>query len=312
MGKPAAHTPWFGQPSHADALPASSLCVPGQSGEMQQAHCVTKQTEHPILCSYHEEPPVAYLPHSSLRAPHTPLHRLPQLTVRQLDHVRGGIFVVLHIHCVRTYVYTHKRTRARRHAYAHTRGGLNNEGDALSATKPTEPLHAMESLSRQPDLERLLYQSSKPGGLETVQQQSATAATVLTLEGKADAPAASSEREEVQIKLVDKLQMVRSPVEAAAAVGSELDATSQLAAAEEAGAGALDIAQRRALLLGRTKQRHVCLQCGRECPSKHKLKRHLSTHSEQRPYNCHLCGKTFKWTEYLAKHMRTQHPGAEG
>ena len=166
----------------------------------------------------------------------------------------------------------------------------------------------MESLSRQPDLDRLLYQSAvapKSGGLEQT-----AAATDLTPE-KADAAAS-----EVQIKLVDKLQAATSPVEAASAGtgggAAELDATSQLLAAEEAGAGALDIAQRRALLLGRTKQRHVCLQCGRECPSKHKLKRHLSTHSEQRPYNCHLCGKSFKWTEYLAKHMRTQHPGVEG
>ena len=176
----------------------------------------------------------------------------------------------------------------------------------------------MESISRQPDLNRLLYQSpvagSSPGAKSTALESAGhggqtAAATVLTPE-KADA-SMSGEREEVQIKLVDKLQAVTSPVEAAA-IGGEttlaLDATSQL---EEAGA-ALDIAQRRALLLGRTKQRHVCLQCGRECPSKHKLKRHLSTHSEQRPYNCHLCGKSFKWTEYLAKHMRTQHPGVEG
>lgn len=176
----------------------------------------------------------------------------------------------------------------------------------------------MDSLSRQPDLDRLLYHStvavSTPnanspaldGAGHTAQ---ATAATVLSPE-KADAPAAG-EREEIQIQLVDKLQVVTSPAEAAAiggGAGETLDATSQL---EEAGA-ALDLAQRRALLLGRTKQRHVCLQCGRECPSKHKLKRHLSTHSEQRPYNCHLCGKSFKWTEYLAKHMRTQHPGVEG
>ena len=73
--------------------------------------------------------------------------------------------------------------------------------------------------------------------------------------------------------------------------------------------GALDIAARRSLLLGK-KQRHVCHVCGRECPSKHKLKRHLSTHSQDRPFNCHICGKNFKWTEYLAKHMRQQHSGA--
>ena len=175
----------------------------------------------------------------------------------------------------------------------------------------------MDSLHRQPDLDCLLYQSTVAGSPSNSNSPAlvsaghavqATAATVLTPE-KANASDAG-EREEVQIQLVDKMQAVTSPAEAAAiggGAGENLDATSQL---EEAGA-ALDLAQRRALLLGRTKQRHVCLHCGRECPSKHKLKRHLSTHSEQRPYNCHLCGKSFKWTEYLAKHMRTQHPGVE-
>lgn len=72
---------------------------------------------------------------------------------------------------------------------------------------------------------------------------------------------------------------------------------------------AIDVAAAQRLFL-RSKQRHVCHVCGRSCPSKHKLKRHLSTHSEERPFNCQLCGKNFKWTEYLAKHMRQQHPGA--
>ena len=205
--------------------------------------------------------------------------------------------------------------RARRHfQLSFVRDSTHTRGASEKRETLTKRLHTMESLSRQPDLDHLLYQSavSKPAGAGHAH---ATAAT-LTPE-KADASMASGEREEVQIKLVDKVQAVASPVEAAAigggasgAVENLVDATSRQL--EEAGAGALDIAQRRALLLGRTKQRHVCLQCGRECPSKHKLKRHLSTHSEQRPYNCHLCGKSFKWTEYLAKHMRTQHPGVEG
>ena len=71
----------------------------------------------------------------------------------------------------------------------------------------------------------------------------------------------------------------------------------------------LDIATRRNILLGRTKNKYVCDVCGRECPSKHKLKRHLSTHSEERPFICQICRKSFKWTEYLQKHMRQQHPG---
>lgn len=68
-----------------------------------------------------------------------------------------------------------------------------------------------------------------------------------------------------------------------------------------------DIAALRKTLSGRPKLRRVCQICGRECPSRHKLQRHLSTHSEERPYKCKVCGKAFKWTEYLSKHMRTQH-----
>ena len=66
--------------------------------------------------------------------------------------------------------------------------------------------------------------------------------------------------------------------------------------------GEIDFAARRSML------RFKCGNCGRECPSKHKLKRHLSTHSEARPFPCKLCGRSFKWTEYLQKHMRQQHP----
>ena len=74
---------------------------------------------------------------------------------------------------------------------------------------------------------------------------------------------------------------------------------------------ALDIAALRKSLTGRPRLKRICHICGRECPSRHKLQRHLSTHSEDRPYNCSICGKAFKWTEYLSKHMRTQH-GAVG
>ena len=63
----------------------------------------------------------------------------------------------------------------------------------------------------------------------------------------------------------------------------------------------VDFVARRAML------RYKCDVCGRECPSKHKLKRHLSTHSEARPFPCRICGRTFKWTEYLQKHIRQQH-----
>lgn len=67
----------------------------------------------------------------------------------------------------------------------------------------------------------------------------------------------------------------------------------------------IDFAARRSLL------RYKCDKCGRECPSKHKLKRHLSTHSDARPFPCKLCGRSFKWSEYLQKHMRLQHPSGK-
>ena len=89
-----------------------------------------------------------------------------------------------------------------------------------------------------------------------------------------------------------------------------LDEAQSSFSAGGSGGGALDIAAQRRLILEagvRPKQKRVCHVCGRECPSKHKLKRHLSTHSEERPFSCQLCGRNFKWTEYLAKHMRTQH-----
>ena len=52
----------------------------------------------------------------------------------------------------------------------------------------------------------------------------------------------------------------------------------------------------------------TCSSCGKVCSNKSKYMRHLSTHSEERPYSCPLCKKGFKWVEYLSKHMKQQHP----
>ena len=52
----------------------------------------------------------------------------------------------------------------------------------------------------------------------------------------------------------------------------------------------------------------TCTSCGKVCSNKSKYMRHLSTHSEERPYSCPLCKKGFKWVEYLSKHMKQQHP----
>ena len=54
----------------------------------------------------------------------------------------------------------------------------------------------------------------------------------------------------------------------------------------------------------------TCSSCGKVCSNKSKYMRHLSTHSEDRPYSCPLCKKGFKWVEYLSKHMKQQHPNS--
>ena len=51
----------------------------------------------------------------------------------------------------------------------------------------------------------------------------------------------------------------------------------------------------------------TCGTCGKVCSNKNKFMRHQSTHSEERPYTCHLCKKGFKWVEYLNKHLKQQH-----
>ncbi len=175
--------------------------------------------------------------------------------------------------------------------------------------------HAMESLSEQTELGTLLY----PG------EGQAPAALDLDVHGEnLGEAAANAFPSSQQLGLAEGSGLASDdggsglpglPNPLGPGEGA-LDETGQLSEArsnlEESGGAALDVATQRSLLFSRIpqKQRHFCHVCNRECPSKHKLKRHLSTHSEERPFNCHLCGRSFKWTEYLAKHMRQQHKGA--
>ena len=165
----------------------------------------------------------------------------------------------------------------------------------------------MDSLAEQTDLRNLLYQGEGQPGLPLELQ----VREELTEAAPHDFPTPQQQDQAENTNIAsedigDELQTFTGLSERA------LDATGQLsdeARSNLESSAALDIATRRSMLLGRMKQKHVCHVCGRECPSKHKLKRHLSTHSEERPFNCHVCGKSFKWTEYLAKHMRQQHKG---
>lgn len=178
----------------------------------------------------------------------------------------------------------------------------------------------MESLREQSDLEGLLYQETSQPAPPLALKQGVNLESSLpeTAPINVDTLSEPEQLEEGQTEQLmtetgesESENTLQAGAEGPASAGSaSADQTSQL---EETrmilSSGALDIAARRSLLLGRTKQRYVCQVCNRECPSKHKLKRHLSTHSQDRPFSCHVCGKCFKWTEYLQKHMRQQHPG---
>ncbi|PSR90469.1 hypothetical protein BD289DRAFT_215393 [Coniella lustricola] len=52
---------------------------------------------------------------------------------------------------------------------------------------------------------------------------------------------------------------------------------------------------------------HDCGICGKSFPSKHALKMHLRTHSDERPYKCNICGDGFKRAYDITMHMRSAH-----
>lgn len=183
------------------------------------------------------------------------------------------------------------------------------EGHQGSILPAIEPVGEQTSLGRFDDLLCQGDSSSMSEVLQPNDVESETPPPSGAFQNQPESLSLIGTDEGSESAVVEGLQGVSSPSE------GPLDETLSPLQTEEARtnllpiSGALDIAARRQLLLGR-KQRHVCHVCGRECPSKHKLRRHLSTHSQDRPFNCHVCGKNFKWTEYLAKHMRQQHSGA--
>ncbi|CAL1279633.1 unnamed protein product [Larinioides sclopetarius] len=47
---------------------------------------------------------------------------------------------------------------------------------------------------------------------------------------------------------------------------------------------------------------YICSVCGQDFRQKAHLKRHMTTHSTERPYKCNICEKSFKRIEYLKQH----------
>ena len=51
----------------------------------------------------------------------------------------------------------------------------------------------------------------------------------------------------------------------------------------------------------------VCTICGQKCPTASNLKVHQRIHTDERPYSCHLCHKSFRWTGNRNRHVRKIH-----
>ena len=185
----------------------------------------------------------------------------------------------------------------------------------------------MESLGEQADVETLLYQQETQQSIDIEPPQMDEAATAAMSDAISTLASFSSSAQH-QLQHGDSV-LAESQAENSTSLdqldtlsaGAPLDVTGQLEQDEAivtgSSSGALSEFSARqqagSPLSGRSssrhKQLHICHICSRGCPSKHKLKRHLCTHSEDRPFNCCVCNKSFKWTEYLQKHMRQQHPG---
>ena len=52
---------------------------------------------------------------------------------------------------------------------------------------------------------------------------------------------------------------------------------------------------------------YECDVCGRVCSNKHKLNRHLLSHSKGKPFLCPVCGRSYKWFDSLQRHIRQHH-----
>ncbi|CAG9860163.1 unnamed protein product [Phyllotreta striolata] len=57
---------------------------------------------------------------------------------------------------------------------------------------------------------------------------------------------------------------------------------------------------------GRGRGRYVCDQCGIRCKKPSMLKKHIRTHSNERPYTCSHCNFSFKTKGNLTKHMKSK------
>ncbi|XP_033640958.1 zinc finger protein 40-like [Asterias rubens] len=57
---------------------------------------------------------------------------------------------------------------------------------------------------------------------------------------------------------------------------------------------------------GRGRGKYVCEECGIRCKKPSMLKKHIRTHTDMRPYQCHICNFAFKTKGNLTKHMKSK------
>lgn len=57
--------------------------------------------------------------------------------------------------------------------------------------------------------------------------------------------------------------------------------------------------------LTREKKRYICSMCGKEFMNSSRLKVHIRSHTQERPFKCEDCGKCFITSSHLKRHMRT-------
>ena len=60
---------------------------------------------------------------------------------------------------------------------------------------------------------------------------------------------------------------------------------------------------------GRGRGKYVCELCGIRCKKPSMLKKHVRTHTDYRPYQCHHCKFSFKTKGNLTKHMKSKVSG---